>query len=762
MNPARSQPPARVLPLVLLLLGSVLAALPARAQSGGDPSPDAMKMGSPPSLPAGTTSEEMWPAPTAEDWERPCLVTFQRSFDDALRVANRTGKPMLVCVNMDGEPASEHFAGIRYRQEETARLLEPYVCLAASVYRHTQRDYDEQGNRVLCPRLGSVTCGEHIAVETELYAKYFEGKRIAPRHILLERDGTKTWDVFYSWDTQSVFTAWRKGAENRPPPPPRGDLSLDERTASADIEDRVAIEQSYRRGSRQERRELLESAYTHREVDQIDLLRLAIFGLDVDLARLARKVLARSESEAAVDLIAEALKLPMDEAEREELLAAAVRLGDKYPRARTLVAVRHGLAAPSKWVDVQSWTQGLEAQYRASAEAVHAEAARLDTRAAEAEAKPADAEARLAFAESLLAHAADPTLERRYAELLFADAASAALEAERLGARGWRVDAALAVTAAAAGNRPEAIRRAQSAMEGGMPRPGSGAEGLQEGTAVTVLALFAQARQQAIAKAYRERASWPPEWLADIHAAYAVLARHPLGTDQNVADGYDFLMWLGATPRATATLEEGLARFPESWLLHERLRGKLLWEKGPEGLEAAYTTLLAEPNPAPGLEWFAGLASIVAAENLRRAGEPDKALAAYERGIAHYQRDLAAHPDHRESVDHYVALAEAGQARVEFEHGRLEDATRSLLAAFERSPTAAAALDGLGITPIDTGRALLTRLEREEQADLADRVQAGFDRLDPRLLDLPDAQRGVPNEGARAETRRRRTPPDGG
>jgi hypothetical protein len=54
---------------------------------------------------------------------------------------------------------------------------------------------------------------------------------------------------------------------------------------------------------------------------------------------------------------------------------------------------------------------------------------------------------------------------------------------------------------------------------------------------------------------------------------------------------------------------------------------------------------------------------------------------------------------------------------------------------------------------------LLTRLDAEQKTELADRVQAGFDKLDPRLLELPDSQRGVPNEGARAETRRRRTPP---
>ena len=72
-------------------------------------------------------------------------------------------------------------------------------------------------------------------------------------------------------------------------------------------------------------------------------------------------------------------------------------------------------------------------------------------------------------------------------------------------------------------------------------------------TAFFPLALFAQARQRAISKAYRERKPWPPEWLADVHAAYAVLAKHPLGTDANAADCYDFLRWLGATPRALAS-----------------------------------------------------------------------------------------------------------------------------------------------------------------------------------------------------------------
>ena len=132
--------------------------------------------------------EEMWRAPTAEEWAMPCLITWQRTFEDAWAVSEATGKRVLVCVNMDGEIASEHYAGVRYRQPAAAVLYEPYVCVIASTYRHTPRDHDEDGERIPCPRFGTVTCGEHIAIEPILYEKYFEGKRISPRHIALSRE----------------------------------------------------------------------------------------------------------------------------------------------------------------------------------------------------------------------------------------------------------------------------------------------------------------------------------------------------------------------------------------------------------------------------------------------------------------------------------------------------------------------------------------------------------------------------------------------
>jgi hypothetical protein len=297
-----------------------------------------------------------------------------------------------------------------------------------------------------------------------------------------------------------------------------------------------------------------------------------------------------------------------------------------------------------------------------------------------------------------------------------------------------------------------------AAVEGGMPPPSAGAEGAGEAESVSVLALFAEARQRAIAKAYHEKSTWPAEWLSDIHAAYAVLARHPLGNDAQVASHFDFLRWLGATPRATEVLEQGLARFPDSWILHDRLRGELLWDKGPDGLEAEYAARLAKENPPLNLEWFAGYASIVAAESQRRSGAADKARAAYDRATEHFQRAVLKNPDSRDSAATYTALAAAGKARLDLEAGDLERALRGILAAFAAKPEAAATLDGLNLSPVDTAKMLRARLAEAHREDLVKELQAALDALRPDLLELPPYEREVQDPPASSPPARTRRP----
>jgi tetratricopeptide (TPR) repeat protein len=732
-----------LLPLVLTLVAAVPCAQDATAPANGS------NRG-----PQGASREAMWYAPTAEDWAKPCLVEFQRTWDDALAVAKRTQMPILVCVNMDGEIASEHYAGVRYRQPDKAALYEPYVCVIASVYRHTPRDYDEQGRRIPCPRFGSVTSGEHNAIEPMLYEQFMDGRRIAPRHIgvELEQGGTEIYDVYYAFDTASVFTAIAKGAEGREPAPESRDLPLEERVASRARTDRETVEKAYLTGDRVTRRRLVEGALRHQELDHVDLLRLALFGLDVELARLARAALAEADSEKAIDLIVETLRTPMDAAERDMLLAALERLGEEFPRARTLAAVQQGLAAPSTALDVSAWTAGLAgAEYPAPAEWGAIEQ-RVEHEARASAERPADPEAQLALAEAALALAVDPQTAEilaadwrtasDYSRLHFEDARNAARQAEALGGDGWRLDAVLALSAYYLGEREEAHARAAAAVAE-LP------SGEASWNAMAVLSLFAVARQDAIHDAWMRKERWPDEWLADVNATYSVLARHPLGADHHVAAHHDFLRSLGARNRAAEVLEEGLARFPESWTLHARLRGTSLEERGVEGLEAAYATRLAAGTPSSGLEWFAGYASLVTAEYYRRAGNPAAALAAYERAIAHYETSIELAPENRANSDHYVALALAGRARLAHARGAPARATDEIVAAFERRPEAAATQDGLNLSGVDTAKMLLAQLRSGGEPELARRVEEALGELDPALLELPAYEREVPDPGTR-------------
>jgi len=714
------------------------------------------------------TREQIWSAPTAGDWKRPCLITWQRTWEDALAVSRETGKPILVCVNMDGEIASEHYAGVRYRQPDTAKLYEPYVCVIASVYRHNPRDYDAQGRRILCPRFGSVTCGEHIAIEPGLYKEFFDGKRIAPRHVGVELDGQETYDVYYAFDTDSVFETIRNGIDNRETVPNtvvRGDRPIVERVASRDIRDRLAVEEAYAAGDSALRRSLLQAAREHGEAAQVDLLRLAVFGFDVEMSRLAREALVNIESANAFDLITEALRVPMEPAERSALVGALARLGESAPKARMMAVVHRGLANRSSVIDVDGWTQALENSESPAAPigiAVHEERIAGQDKVLES----GDPGLHVDLAGSFLAFAVEQSgTDKEFRQSLLMDARHTARAAEELGEKSWRVDAIIALSHYYLDEIDDSYPRAEAAVSA-LPPGEAGWE------AMAVLELFARARRESIAEAVRDKRDWSSwsrafegtgQWLTDLHTAYSVLDRHPRGTDIHVATHYDFLKLLGASGQAARILDQGLVRFPDSWILHDRLRGRILREKGVAGLEAAYETMLRERENGLHLEWFAGYASLVTAEFFRRRGSESKALAAYDRAIAHYGRSVEVNPPSRETADHYVALALAGRARLAYERGDHEKALEEILLCFAKKPDAAATMDGLGISPVDTAKMLLQRLKEKKRDDLVARLEAAMASLDPELLRLPAYE----GEGPRRNFRGRRgqgrgRPPGGG
>jgi tetratricopeptide (TPR) repeat protein len=686
----------------------------------------------------------MWPAPTAEDWKKPCLLTWQRTWDDAVAVSKETGKPILVCINMDGEIASEHYAGVRYRQPEIAALYEPYVTVIASVYRHTPRDHDDEGKRISCPRFGGVTCGEHIAIEPVIYEKFCDGQRIAPRHIMVELDGRETYDVFYRNDTASVFEDIRLGIARRAAPAPtvvRSDRPILDRVGSREVTDRVAVEAAYEKADAATRKALLEAAARHADASPLDLLRLAVFGLDPEASRLAREALAKVEDPAATGLVADALRVPMDTAERDALIATLERLGGSSALARWLAVVHKGLAKRSSAVDPTAWTGPAGGStYQPPALEGGTLSRDVESRADASKRTPTDPAARAALAEGLLAlaleaprkHAGEQHLGRLFSRHLLADARRTAEAAEKLGATGWRVNAVVALSAYYAGDVETGYARAAEAVKD-LPK-GDGSW-----TSMAVLTVFAEGRWKAIKKAVKEKLDFPPEWLSDVNAAYAVLLRHPLGTDDQVAWHYDLLDWLGAYDQAIRVLREGLARFRDSGSLHVLLRKRLLERRGPAGLEAAYEAMLAKEDASPRLPWFAAYASIAAAEQLRRNRDAEAALAAYGRALAHYERAMAAEPQNREAGAGPVALALAGRARVHYEAKDDARALEDVLASLATSPDTAGTRDGMGISPGETAQTLLARLRATPGDERAAKLEAALATVPPDLL-RPDGE----------------------
>jgi hypothetical protein len=733
-----STPRPRLRRYVLLLLVALLAPL-AVAQDAEDPE----KKEPPKQLgdreDQGLGREQMWYAPTAEDWKKPCLIQWQRSWADAQAVAKETGKAILICVNMDGEIASEHYAGIRYRQPEIAELYEQYVCVIASTYRHTPRDHDDEGNRILCPRFGSVTCGEHIAIEPILFAKYFDGQRVAPRHIMIELDGSEQYDVFFTWDTASVFDSVRKGIEERavtPRPIVRGDRTIVERVASRDIRDREAVEGAYRKGDAKLRQALLDAALKQGGDAPLDLLRLAVFGLDTDLAKVARQGLAGSDSPDATDLIDEALRVPMDESERAALVAALTRLGKTSSRAQWLSVVHRGLGSSSTTVDARAWARAQE-EYEASAAA--RDLLELDARHAEkigaAEKAPDDPAACLELAEASLdlamrarrSNVHGRRVSRAYTRHLLEEARRVGLKAETLGADAWRTNATIALASYYGGDVETARTRAVAAVK---DMPG----GEASWRSMVVLTLFAEARWEAIKAAMAANERVNPDWVTDVNTTYTILRKHPHGSAEQIVWHLEFLKWLGARRQLSRVLREGLERFPHAAILHRRYRSRVRMTRGIDALEPAYERLLGSLETTPRLRWYAGYASVETAEWQRRARRPDRALAAYGRGIEHYEKASVEDPGLRESVNYRVALALAGRARVAMEAGDVESALADTLASLERRPGSAGTKDGLGITPADTATMLLARLVELKRDGEAARLREAIGELDPELL----------------------------
>jgi tetratricopeptide (TPR) repeat protein len=138
-------------------------------------------------------------------------IAWQTDLDAAAALARDEQRPLFVALNMDGESASERIVREQYRDPAFVALAGRAVCVIGSVFRHNPRDFDDHGRRVECPRLGAVTCREHIALEPLIFERYLGGERIAPRHALVMPGGEKAFDLFLLFDLKQLEEALAQG-----------------------------------------------------------------------------------------------------------------------------------------------------------------------------------------------------------------------------------------------------------------------------------------------------------------------------------------------------------------------------------------------------------------------------------------------------------------------------------------------------------------------------------------------------------------------
>ncbi|MDF1837780.1 MAG: hypothetical protein P1V35_07930 [Planctomycetota bacterium] len=679
--------------------------------------------------------EVMWKAPTRADWIKPCLVPWQRNFDDAFAVAEETGKPILICVNMDGEIASEHYAGIRYRTPEIAALYEPYVTVIASVYRHTPQDYTADGERIPCPRFGGVTCGEHIAIEPVLYEKYFEGERVAPRHIMIELNKEEVFDVYYAFDTASVFQTLKDGVANREvvPKRPRGsDQTLEERLTSRDNADREWVEKVFLEGDENQRMKILGGALAAGEEHSDQLLRLALMTAPRQnlagpgVREMAWKALVEDPTIGRLPLLESALDLGLQTEDREALVDALDQLGGESTRAKTLATVQRGLMGQDESIAAKERIAELQKADRGALVRENAQlASQLESRSKDWDGKVGDGSVELRLAEAFLARALEAKPKEKATRLLYRDARDLAKKAQERGQNGWLAHAILALTADRLEIRERGNRSLELAVES-MPVHAMGRATLE------TLRLYVRRTRWRILRSMRAEESWSADQMSKSQAAFAVLEHHPLCPEVEFGTHYDFLVYVGARFEAGQVLQRGLKAFPNSGGLHSRLRNQVLARGGQgivNGLEETYRTMLAQPDAAPNLTWFAGYATIVAAEFQRREGEMEMAVGTYGRALELFQRNLETLPGNEASARHYMAIIRAALSRLAMEAGELQQAQTLMLESLETAPLSASALDGLGFTAVMTATTLTARLEEAGSQDLADELKAAQESL---------------------------------
>lgn len=651
----------------------------------------------------------------------PSRIEWQRSLGDALALQQQTGKPLLVCVNADGEPFCERFANGTYLDDAFVQKTRGYICVVASPNRHTERDYDSLGRRVECPRFPGCTCSEHQQIEPLLFARWFQGERYAPRHLAVDGKGVVLFDRFLDGSMQDAIAAIDKHKGDTAATPPAADP--DAMIRRPDAAARRALEKLFAETDGKGRRQLL-SRCAEAGNFPIDMLRIALRDDDDETFRAAANALtAIGVAECGIDM-QDALARCDDADLAAALLGTIARIAESDDVLRTFFA--HATAAQQALAQAKALAFG-PAPAEADRDALESA---LDAAEAAAKKAPDDADTQLALAKANVALALVLLPEGgSTAPLLLEDARRAAERANSLPG-GKAKATALAAQCVALWNLNLPDQAAQPAKDFclsltkdealAMPQPLL-VEALRVAGRSAARVAYAAAAQPGGTGGAKPPQPTQPE-VAQATFGLCAAAASPLASEQDAREAADLLAFAGARNEAQKVLLQAMKRFPWSRDLHDVARRRFLVDRGPTGLLRAYRGYEDTVDDAATAAWFSGYAAIVAAEVLVADKRDKQALDAYDECIEAFARSVTKNEGYADTANHFRVLALAGSALLQHQRGKHDDSVERLVAARALRPASMTDKDGLGREP----QAILRRVQRElkdqGKAELAQRL----------------------------------------
>ncbi len=680
-------------------------------------------------------------------------VDWQRSLEDALELSRTLERPLLVAINADGESASERIVRERYRDPEWVAQTRSFVCVVASVFRHSPRDHADNGERIPCPRFGEVTCAEHIALEPATHARWLAGKvielfgetteRISPRHVLVSPQGEVLFDRYLLFELSELdaeLARWATRLPPRPCPDPRawdGAGSFDPSARA-----RLATENALAAGDRR-LRAVLERVRSTRSPTPRGmgewLWRLGpalgpSFGPS-ELAELAFVLSApHGELESARAWLAALVQA--GGAARVAALGAFARVGAGRVADRTLFRSFVGLGSQEELAAARQAIASVEGEWTAervrssdlgaggfSLAAYFSRLARASPqpsrRVRERPALPAgeEAEAQLIALEPLLRFDGASVLQHAQAgRALLALARRRMSEGAGAGVELMLSDARehLAFASAAAPADVDLLldsartanlltrfdEQEHFALQALSARATGGDGGFSSANAESLRWLG-----DACARRLAERSG--ADGLDEMVALTRGAAAFALAAESDDADDGDWVSLasyfgaLGRTAESEKLACEGLRRFPASAALWTQLYNACA-SRGRHARYAELAEQLADAAPDwPEPRWYAGQARLWLAQWDRRGEAPERANDNYARAKQHFARALELAPHFRESCEHYLAMCALGRGFAHLMADRRAEAAECVVEAARIRPQALAQRDGLDREGVD-------------------------------------------------------------